>query len=163
MTATLTEPFIVRLKNRWVMVLIFALIGIAMIAGSLFIRQLSVQDQKTLTATTTGHILAGAKETSSRSCGSNHSCHTDYYCDFKFSYTPTGTTKTYKGSGENDGECGAQEKKGVRLTAYYDPDHPNEVSTANPNSGEQRHAWLYLFIPGIGVILYAGWILRPHR
>lgn len=161
MSRTRAEPFLERLRSNWVMLVVLCGIGTALVAGSLFLKHLNEGAQRDLTATTTAHVLAGAKEHSDRSCGSDgHGCHTDYTCDFEYEYTPAGATKPYQDSWQDDGECDESDKAGATRTAHYDPDRLSEVTLIDPNSKGQKHAWLWALGPGLLCFVLAGWGLR---
>jgi hypothetical protein len=162
MSGTPREPFLTRLRNNWVMVVIFCGIGLLLVAGGLVIKHFSDAGQRDLTATTTAHVLAGAKESTTSDC-SGRRCSTDYDCDFEYEYTPAGAAKPYKNSSSDDGKCDETEAEGATRAAYYNPDDPNDVSLYDPNSSDQKYAWLWLAGPGVLCFVAAGWALKPQR
>jgi hypothetical protein len=141
------------------MVVVFCGIGLVLIAGGLVIKHFSDAGRRDLTASTTAHILPGAKESTSSDC-SGRRCTTEYQCDFEFEYTPSGAAQPYKKSTNDEGECGGTEKAGATRTAYYNPDRPSDVSLYDPNSNDQKYAWMWLAGVGILCFVIAGWALK---
>jgi len=123
-----------------------ALLGLLLMAGSLWLRIDAGQDASRLTASTVGTVLPGSEQT-------NYS--NQAVCTVSYSFL-VDSGETVRAEAVEQTDCGEAQEEGADRTVYYAPGNPADSSLVDPALKLEETPWRQVFLGGSLAILGAG-------
>jgi len=115
-----------------------ALLGLLLMAGSLWLRIEAGQDASRLTATAVGTVLPGAEQTNYRDRAA---------CTVGYSFLAD-SGESIQAEAVEQRDCGEAQKEGAERTVYYAPGNPTDSSLVDPALKLEETPWRQLFLGG---------------
>ena len=123
-----------------------ALLGLLLMAGSLWLRIDAGQDASRLTATSVGTVLPGAESVSYGD---------QAVCTVSYSFLAD-SGESIQAEAVEQTDCGEAQEEGAERTVYYAPGNPADSSLVDPALKLEETPWREVFLGGSLAILGAG-------